>query len=41
MESDFQLGTSRQARQAKKKGAIKNSLRLHTCGSLAVFAEAV
>ena len=38
-ESDF--GPPRQARQAKKRVAIENSLRLHTRESPAAAAEAV
>ena len=42
MESDLQLGTPSQARQAKKKQvALEKSLRLHTCRGLDAAAEAV
>ena len=37
----FNYGPARQARQAKKKVAIENSLRLHTRGTPAASTEAV
>ena len=41
LQSNFQLGTPRQARRAKKQVALENSLRLHTRRGLAAPAEAV